>query len=595
MVSKFRNKNLLISTGLSFFLIFIVIICPSKAKSQQTKIRVQNPEYKVGFIGAPDDPHVPWNDANMQKMKDIGFNTMQLNIAWGYRPNDEPLNLEDVVSVPKQFQLAIDIDSAKTLRTPQKIEERSERIRQRIALCKKYGFRTIFHFGAPFVGYPPIEPLSQCISDTNTINRYVTLIKEFHKKFPGVNDLLCYTYDQNAWLCSEFGPCPRCHGIPLPERVSKFINILAQTWKRLEPNGIFWWEPWELSAGEVYKTMDLLDSTCVGLSIHSNIAEVQIAFPADRWFKNVLSKAKDRNIPVIGEVFMGCPTEEMERYTHIATPLATLRALRAVNEAGKLKGIKEYYGNVPNKEDPNLKMTAIFFHNPNISDEEALRKLALPYKGVEEGIQDFWKLSSEAVEFYPWDVSWFAREVGKSNPDHPLTAATLKAPRIETPSWQSSRKSAFMVTDKNVQPNFWMREDIQLRFEQAELKMQEALEVGVVIRNKIPEEFRSEFNENMEELIGFRKRVLAYVYHLRETNLADLLRSSKQFNLPVNKNNVEELKLLLIKDQENQTSKEPIASAIKLLNDDLDKFLATYFLPPEPGKRKFLVWSITSQ
>jgi hypothetical protein len=595
MNRNFINKNLLASAALSVFLIFIIIICPAKARSQQTTIQIQNPEYKVGFIGAPDETNVEWNDKNMQKMKDIGFNTIQLNIAWGYRPNDEPLNLEDVISIPKQFELQIDLDSSKTLRTPRKIQERSEKIKQRIALCKKYGFRTIFHFGAPFVGYPPIEPLSQCISDTNTINRYITLIKDFHKKFPGVNDLLCYTYDQNAWLCSEFGPCPRCHGAPLHERVSKFVNILAQTWKQLEPDGIFWWEPWELSAGEVYKTIDLLDSSCVGLSIHSDIAEVQIALPVDRWFKNVVNKATDKKIPVMGELFMGCPTEEMEPYTHIATPLATLRALRAINEAGRLRGIKEYYGNVPNQEDPNLKMTAIFFHDPSISDKEALTKLAIPYKGVEEEIQNFWKLSSEAVEFYPWDVSWFAREVGRSNPDHPLTAATLKAPRIETPSWQSSRKSSFMVIDKNVQPNFWMREDIQLRFAQAELKIQKALEIGMAIRNKIPTEFRSEFNENIEELIGFRKRILAYVYHLRETNLANLLRSSKEYNLPVNKNNIEELKLLLIKDQENQNSKEPIATAIKLLNEDLDKFLATYFLPPEPGKRKQSVWSITSQ
>jgi hypothetical protein len=595
MVNKFRNKKAVLSIGLSVFLIFIVIICPSKVRSQQAGIRMQNPDFKVGILGAPDETNVEWNDRNMQKMKDLGFNTMQLNIAWGYRPNDEPLNLEDVISIPKQFQLPIDIDSAKTLRSSQKIEERGAKIKHRIALCKKYGFRTIFHFGAPFVGYPPVEPLSQCISDPNTVKRYVTLIQDFHKKFPGVNDLLCYTYDQNAWLCSEFGPCPRCHGVPLHERVSKFVNILAQTWKRLEPNGIFWWEPWELSAGEVYKTIDLLDSSCVGLSIHSNIAEVQIAFPVDRWFKNVVNKAADKKIPVMGELFMGCPTEEMEPYKHIAAPLATLRALRAINEAGKIKGIKEYYGNVPDQEDPNLKMTAIFFHDPNIGDKEALMKLALPYKGVEEDIQNFWKLSSAAVELYPWDVSWFAREVGKSNPDHPLTAATLKAPRIETPSWQSSRKSAFMVTDKNQQPNFWMIEDIQLRFEQAELKIQKALEIGAAIKNKIPIEFRSEFNENMAELTGLRKRVLAYVYHLRETNLANLLRSSKENKLPVNQNNVEELKLLLIKDQENQNSKEPLAIAIKLLDEDLDKFLNTYFLVPDSRKNKVKVWSITSQ
>jgi hypothetical protein len=73
------------------------------------------------------------------------------------------------------------------------------------------------------------------------------------------------------------------------------------------------------------------------------------------------------------------------------------------------------------------------------------------------------------------------------------------------------------------------------------------------------------------------------------------LRSSKENKLPVNQNNVEELKLLLIKDQENQNSKEPLAMAIKLLNEDLDKFLNTYFLVPESRKSKVSVWSITSQ
>ena len=38
---------------------------------------------RVGFLGVPCHPHVEWNDANVGRMKDLGFNTMQLNIAWG--------------------------------------------------------------------------------------------------------------------------------------------------------------------------------------------------------------------------------------------------------------------------------------------------------------------------------------------------------------------------------------------------------------------------------------------------------------------------------------------------------------------------------
>jgi hypothetical protein len=353
-----------------FFLGVLSILLAGKIHAQSNG-DPQRVDYKVGFLGVPCHPEVEWNAANLQRMKDLGFNVLQLNIAWGYRPNDEALNLEDVIDLPAQLARTAGDKNREKMRTPERIALRSEKIHHRIEISRKYGFRTMFHFGAPNVLYPPESPgapgviLDQCISDEATLSRYVSLLKAFHAKFPGVDDLLCYTYDQNAWLCNEAGACPKCHGVPLPGRVSKFINTLAQTWRELNPKGTLFWEPWELSAGQTYQCVDLLDPTCVGLSLHSNIAEVQIAFPADRWFKNMLTKAAVRKIPVLGELWTGSPTEEMEPFLHISTPLATLRALRAVNEAGKLKGIKEYYGNVPDEEDPNLRMTGHWLSWPS--------------------------------------------------------------------------------------------------------------------------------------------------------------------------------------------------------------------------------------
>ncbi|MDR3626283.1 MAG: hypothetical protein P4L45_05595 [Ignavibacteriaceae bacterium] len=559
--------------------------------------KVQNIEYKVGFLGVPDNPVVNWDDANISKMKEIGFNVMQLNIAWGSRPNDEALNLEDIVDVPKQFILPMDKNLSKTLRTGDKIEARSEKLRQRISVCRRNGMRTIFHFGAPFVGFPPqqTEPLPQCIMDSVTINRYIKLIREFGKKFPGVDDLLLYTYDQDAWLCSENGPCPRCHGIPVANRVAAFVNTLAREWKKINPDGKLWWEPWELSAGEVYSAADLLDSTCVGLSIHSNIAEVQIAFPADRWFKNINYLAWKRNIPVIAELWMGCPTEELEPFTHIPAPLLTLQALRAVNSAGALKGIKEYYGNVPDEDDPNLRMTQLFFHNAGISDSSALAELAACYGEAAEGVKEYWKLASEAVAFYPWDVSWHARETGRSDPQHLMTAAILKGASWNTPDWQSSRRTYFMRTDENNEPNFWMREDMQLRFEQTAYLMSKAIKAADSVKEIIPSIYKTEFNESVKELTEFRRRVLSYEYHLHETNLTDNIRSSIKLGLPKKDRlkNISELKEILIKDIENQQSAEPITSALKLLDNDLNRFLKTYFLPSKTTNSKG-DWSITS-
>jgi len=551
----------------------------------------QRVAYKVGFLGAPSFPEaenpalrMKWDEANMQRMKDLGFNTMQLNIAWAYRPYDEALNLEDVVALPEQFKrTAVDQEHvADGLRTPEKIAARSAILKERIALCKKYGMHTIFHFGAPNNNQREIEPLEQCVMDSATVDRYTTLIKEFGEKFPGVDDLLMYTYDQHAWLCSEDGPCPRCHGVPVAQRVSSFVNTLAQTWKGINSQGKMWWEPWEISAGESFRTLNMLDATTVGLSIHSSVAEVMIANPADRWFRNVLYLAAEKKIPVMGEVFMGGPTEEMEPYTHIQCPLSTLRQLRAVNNAGTLEGIKEYFGIVPNKEDPNLRMTGIFFHNPGVSDEEALATLAKPYGPGAEKVVKYWKLVTAAMELTPWDISWRLRRIGYSDPSHLMTAAVLKGASWKTPAWKSTRKSTFIETDETSEPSFWLREDIQLRFECAAQKMQEAIDVGQAVRADIPKQFREVFDASLTELTGFKVRLLAYAYHLRETNLADLMRSAIEKGIPVKQDNVEELKAILHKDQENQGSAEPIASALKMLMEDRRKFLSTYFLPSNP-------------
>ena len=564
-----------------------IVVAVKPAAAEPTPAR--RVDYRVGFLGAPCHPHVEWNDANLERLKALGFNCIQLNIAWGYRPNDEPLNLEDVVALPAGVApMPGDTDRAPT-RSAEKIAARSAELTKRIALCRKHGLRTIFHFGAPNVFYPPQDPdkpLDLCISDAATVERYRLLVRAFHEKFPGVDDLLCYTYDQHAWLCSEWGPCPRCHGIPLHERVTAFVNMMARTWHGLQKDGVLFWEPWELSAGETFRCMDDLDASCVG--------EVQIAIAADRWFRNTVGKAARLGIPVLGEVWLGGATEEMEPFIHVPTPLATLRALRAVNASGPLKGIKEYYGLIPDREDPNLRMSGIFFADPDISDEAALTKLAEPYGPAAAKVAEYWKLVSTAVEIYPWDVSWLSREVGKSDPAHLLSAATLKGASWQTPSWQSTRRGLFIRTDQTTLPNHWLREDVQLRFEQTATLLDEALAAAAAARPEVPVALSEAFGKSVEEVTGLRRRVLAYAYHLRETNLADMIRNAEK----VGSGNVErmwkELREVMVRDQENMGTAEPLAAAIALLDADRPAFLTTYFLPTGPtGKKEG--WTITSE
>src|ERR1035441_5540746 len=148
--------------------------------------------------------------------------------------------------------------------------------------------------------------------------------------------------------------------------------------------------------------------------------------PVDRWLKNVCTLARQRHIPVMVEYFLGGPSEELEPYRNAQHPLVTWRGLKAIASVPGVVGIKEYYGLVPTKEDPNLRMTSLFFKNPRLDEAKALQQLAAPYGRAARDMAQFWTLTSEAMEFFPWDASWFFRYMGQSTPVHSMNAAFIR-------------------------------------------------------------------------------------------------------------------------------------------------------------------------
>ncbi|NHB84354.1 hypothetical protein G7085_06380 [Tessaracoccus sp. HDW20] len=53
---------------------------------------------RIAILGHPADPHAAgWGEGAMDRLRELGFTGVQVNIGWGARPADEPLNLEDVV------------------------------------------------------------------------------------------------------------------------------------------------------------------------------------------------------------------------------------------------------------------------------------------------------------------------------------------------------------------------------------------------------------------------------------------------------------------------------------------------------------------
>ena len=569
--------------------------------------------YKVGFLGGPSSSvpfemtvSVPWTNATVGQLKKLGFNTIQINVAWGPRPADEVLNIEDVVQLSpeqeRQYRQVVPLRSKPGVAAR---EKRRAELRRRIALCKQAGLRTLFHFGAPYNAHASYgDGPPNCIMDDKVTRRYELLLEAFARDFPGVEDLLVYTYDQDAWLCSEFGPCPRCLGTPLHKRLVPFLDRLVAQWQTLSPHGRLWWEPWELSAGQALTCTEQVAPRGFGLSLHCNIAEVIGTMPVDRWLKNNAALAQKRGIPVIVEYWLGGPSEELESYFHLAHPLVTLRGLKTIASVPGVVGVKEYYGLNPTVEDANLRMTGLFFQNPAISEQDALKSLAKPYGAASGDIGKFWQLTSEGMELFPWETTWFIREPSRSRTDHSLSAAMLRGQQCHTPSWESSRHAVFMKTDNN-QPDPWMFEDVQLRCQLAAERWASALENGQQFKNSVPTSLRGDFNKNLVDLAGLRRRAVTYALHLRETNLATILRKAAVMKLPRPQKDVDELLAVLQADLENhraefaaigQENKQwpEMQRAIAVLEKDPEAFL-NEFMKEDPDQTSKGVWSITSR
>ncbi len=207
----------------------------SQPVSEAIAQEVKTP-YRVGFLAQPASckpewiRKIPWNKENIGRLKALGFTVIQVDVAWT-RPDDEILNIEDLVELSpaeqKEYPQPVPVRSKAGA---ENLAARQETIRKRIALAKEAGLRTLLLVGAPYNAHgtygdnPP-----NCILDEKTAKRHVSMLEKLAKALPGLDDLQVYTYDVDAWLCSEFGKCPRCRGVPLQRRLVGFVNGLTST------------------------------------------------------------------------------------------------------------------------------------------------------------------------------------------------------------------------------------------------------------------------------------------------------------------------------------------------------------------------------
>jgi hypothetical protein len=293
----------------------------------------------------------------------------------------------------------------------------------------------------------------------------------------------------------------------------------------------------------------------------------------------------------------------------------TLRALRSIAAAPGVTGIKEYYGLDPNREDPNLRQTGLFLADAAISEEAALHELAQPYGKASEAMKSFWQLTSRGMEIFPWDASWYIRQVGRSRVDHALSGARIRGMACRTPSWCSTRLTIFLrAYEINSEDDPWLREDIELRCRMAAGAWAEALDLGESLLSSVPGDLHTSFARTLLDLGRLRRRALAYAYHLRETNLAEMLRQVPQAPAHI----LAELRQCLQADLDNYAAEQqadlaapglgllPLGTrlplpawneaeeALLLLDQDPDAFLQRYLQATDKKVEKGL-FSVTSR
>lgn len=415
---------------------------------------------RVALVGNPVRPDIPFDSAALRRLKALGFDTVQLNIAWGCRPGDEPLNLEDILA-------ADDCPDARQRRW-------FDEIARRAALARAEGLRTLFHFGAPRMTgrlYEIIGSEEETDRETNRnspqreeiVQKYETLLTMLGRRIPQVDDILMYTFDQEAWLGNEFGADPLAAGRPLHTRIPDFLHRLTACWAALRPQGRLWWEPWEISAGSLYTLFDQLPRDHFGLMLHSNIAEVQKANPADRWLRNMALLAGERGIPVCAEAFLSGASEEVEPLQHTFAPALVWEQLHRLQELG-IAGVKEYFGTRPDiPEDLDLLMAGQCFADPSLSLEAALEALAARWPAAKT-LPEAMEAGRQALALFPWDASWRLRTVCRQHTAwHPYTPWLLPGEVAPSPSWRSTRRALFMLTSDEKQHDPWLIEDVGLR------------------------------------------------------------------------------------------------------------------------------------
>ena len=501
----------------------------------------------IGIVGNPSCPEIDWSDAQLSKIQDLGVNMLQLSIAWGGKPANEVLNLEDLD------------------------EEQRAKFTFRIQQAKKFGFRTLAHFGVPrMLNYSPVQPA--CIMDPAIREKYAALLTDFLKTFPDVHDILLYTFDQQAWLCSEYGPCPRCSGLPLHERLPGFLDCMNEAMQKQQPGAILWWKPWELTKGQTQMVVQNVNPAHFGLMLNPSTSNEVYplndrSFKSDLGVRRLVNMAKDRGIPVIGEF-----DHTLYKGLYLIAdyfPRLVYEQLQGWKEMDGVIGVKEYYGFAPSQFSVNAAMLKACLKSPNAPLDELLQTVAAPYgeKAAPLMIQA-WERVAQAVEAYPWDTTYLIGPMGlgrHNDGSHDWEPVSIPNGTWDTPIWQCNRRANFMLTQEH-KAHPWLFEDAGLRLEDSAALNYEAVALfdeAINAGSSLVDEIHVQRDFVWTTARALRGTSLHFLETLAAQDARMVQHDEKQWTLVIKR-----LETLLAKDAENQGNAEAMTAKLEAFRED---------------------------
>jgi len=510
-----------------------------------------------GIVGNPVLPENEWSDAQMAALRDLGLNMLQLNLAWGNRPGGEVLNLEDLD------------------------DEHRAQFHYRISQAEKFGFRVVPHFGVPRMAQTaPPKVVASCILDDTVREKYKALLRDLITEFPSLRDVMIYTYDQDSWICDEFGDCPRCSGVPIYDRLPGFINDLKDELQTARPGTTLWWQPWEISAGQSYKIIERIEPGNFGVVINNALAETYFTNTADLWVDTVVRLCYERGIPVIGELqFTGCGVG-CHSVQRLPCPKLVYDQIAAFAALDGVVGIREHFGVAVSKLSVNTSLFKEYVAAPSDSYERLVSRVAAAYGSVGDQLRKAWQKVSEGVKFIPYEATYAFSDITFFDPAHSWDAVEHRGRYWQTPAWESNRRAYYMVT-RRTEIHPWLLEDVGLRLGLAADCLKEAAGIiGVALAQmSVEAPMREDVDAQYEDVLSVARSLRGTSLHYLETLAAYDLRAARtQCNGGKWLAGVERMRLLLEQDCQNRDNAEDARRQLAAFNADPQVWINTHMV-----------------